>query len=27
VRTSVIVNYVTPEWRAREQLAFPTEPV
>jgi hypothetical protein len=27
VRTSVIVNYVTPEWRAREQLAFPAEPV
>jgi hypothetical protein len=27
VRTSVIINYVTPEWRAREQLAFPDEPV
>jgi hypothetical protein len=27
VRTSVIVNYVTSEWRAREQLAFPDSPV
>jgi hypothetical protein len=27
VRRSIIVNYVTNEWRAREQLAFPTEPV
>jgi hypothetical protein len=27
VRRSVIVNYVTEEWRAREQLAFPTEAV
>jgi hypothetical protein len=27
VRTSVIVNYVTSEWRAREQLAFPDTPV
>ena len=27
VRRSIIVNYVTPEWRAREQLAFPQEPV
>ena len=27
VRTSVIVNYVTSEWRAREQLAFPDRPV
>jgi len=27
VRRSVIVNYVTDEWRAREQLAFPDEPV
>lgn len=27
VRKSVIVNYVTPEWRAREQLAFPNVPV
>ena len=23
VRKSVIINYVTEEWRAREQLAFP----
>lgn len=27
VRRSVIVNYVTEDWRAREQLAFPGEPV
>jgi hypothetical protein len=27
VRRSVIVNYVTDEWRAREQLAFPNQPV
>jgi hypothetical protein len=27
VRKSVIVNYVTAEWRAREQLAFPDQPV
>jgi len=27
VRKSVIINYVTNEWRAREQLAFPTEPI
>ena len=27
VRRSVIVNYVTNEWRAREQLAFPDKPV
>jgi hypothetical protein len=27
VRKSVIVNYVTTEWRAREQLAFPDRPV
>jgi hypothetical protein len=27
VRTSVIVNYVTSEWRAREQLAFPDRPI
>lgn len=27
VRRSIIVNYVTNEWRAREQLAFPQEPV
>ena len=26
-RRSVIINYVTDEWRAREQLAFPQEPV
>jgi len=27
VRKSVIVNYVTSEWRAKEQLAFPDAPV
>ena len=27
VRKSLIVNYVSPEWRSREQLAFPDEPV
>ena len=27
VRKSVIINYVTDEWRAREQLAFPKAPV
>lgn len=27
VRKSVIVNYVTDEWRAREQLAFPDQPI
>ncbi len=27
VRKSLIVNYVTDEWRAREQLAYPTTPV
>lgn len=27
VRKSIIINYVTPEWRAREQLAFPDEPI
>ena len=27
VRRSVIVNYVTDEWRAREQLAFDGRPV
>lgn len=27
VRKSVIINYVTPEWRAREQLAFPDQPI
>jgi hypothetical protein len=27
VRKSVIINYVTNDWRAREQLAFPEMPV
>jgi len=27
VRKSLIVNYVTAEWRAREQLAFPNQPI
>lgn len=27
VRKSVIINYVTSEWRAREQLSFPDRPV
>ena len=27
VRKSVIMNYVTGDWRAREQLAYPTTPV
>jgi len=27
VRKSIIVNYVTDEWRAREQLAFPDSPI
>ena len=27
VRRSIIVNYVTDAWRAREQLAFPHSPV
>ena len=27
VRKSVIINYVTDEWRAREQLAYPSTPV
>jgi len=27
VRKSIIVNYVSNEWRAREQLAFPERPV
>jgi hypothetical protein len=27
VRKSVIINYVTNEWRAREQLAFPDKPL
>jgi hypothetical protein len=27
VRTSLIINYVTTEWRAREQLSFPEQPI
>lgn len=27
VRRSIIVNYVTDEWRAREQLAYPDQPI
>lgn len=27
VRKSMIINYVTDEWRAREQLAFPDAPI
>lgn len=27
VRKSVIINYVTNEWRAREQLPFPDQPI
>lgn len=27
MRTSLIINYVTNEWRAREQLAFPLSPI
>ena len=27
VRKSVIINYVTTEWRAREQLSFPDRPI
>jgi hypothetical protein len=27
VRRSIIVNYVTPDWLSREQLAFPETPV
>ena len=27
VRKSIIINYVTKEWRAREQLAFPNMPI
>ena len=27
VRKSLIINYVTEEWRAREQLAYPDRPV
>ena len=27
VRKSIIINYVTNEWRAKEQLAFPDNPI
>lgn len=27
VRKSIIINYVTEDWRAREQLAFPNDPI
>lgn len=27
VRKSIIINYVTNDWKAREQLAFPTTPI
>lgn len=27
IRKSIIINYVTDEWRAREQLAFPENPI
>jgi hypothetical protein len=27
VRRSLIVNYVTPDWRARHELAFPDQPI
>jgi len=27
VRKSLIINYVTAEWRSREQLAFPDQPI
>ena len=27
VRTSIVLNYVTDEWRAREQLSFPDQPI
>ena len=27
VRKSLVINYVTSEWRAREQLAYPEQPV
>ncbi|MGE0053326.1 MAG: 2OG-Fe(II) oxygenase [Hyphomicrobium sp.] len=27
VRTSLVINFVTDAWRAREQLAFPNQPV
>lgn len=27
IRKSIIINYVTPEWRAREQLSYPDAPI
>lgn len=27
VRKSIIVNYVSPEWRARQELCFPDQPI
>ena len=27
VRKSLVINYVTNDWRAREQLAYPETPV
>jgi hypothetical protein len=27
VRTSLVINYVTQDWRARNQLAFPNQPI
>ena len=27
IRKSIIINYVTTDWRAREQLAFPDTPI
>ena len=27
IRKSIIINYVTNEWRAREQLSFPEQPI
>lgn len=27
IRKSIIINYVTNEWRAREQLAYPEQPI
>jgi hypothetical protein len=27
VRKSIIINYVSNEWKAREQLAFPDRPI
>ncbi len=27
IRTSIIVNYVTPDWRNRHELSFPDQPV